>query len=240
MVIEGHLALGRAMEAPIALRSVLMTPSRARSLGGIIERIPDGVPLYTAERDVLAELTGFDVHRGVLACATRPAPTPVATLIEGSRRLVALEGLGDLENVGSVFRVATGLGIDGVLADRRCADPLHRRCIRVSLGWSTVLPHARVPELTGALTTMTEAGFTTVALTPAGDSTPVDRAAATGILDDPFALLVGTEGSGLEPGTIAAADHRVRIPMVRGTDSMNAATALAVVASFAASARGWV
>lgn len=239
VVIEGHLALLRAMEGPLRLRSVVMTPQRAGSLQSLRSAIPAGVPVYVVKRGTLRELTGFDVHRGVLASADRPEPSDPAEVLCSHRRLVFLEGLGDLENLGAVFRVAAALGFGAVLTDDRCADPLYRRCVRVSLGWSTVLPHARFTSSRAALRALHSAGVRTVALTPSPGTVPVDQAASRGLLDDPVALLVGSEGSGLTAEALEVAEHRVSIPMARGVDSLNAATALAVVASFAAAARGW-
>jgi tRNA G18 (ribose-2'-O)-methylase SpoU len=239
VIIEGHLALSRAVQGSLRLRSVIMTPQRARSLTGLRADIPAAVPLYVAERQVLTEVTGFDVHRGVLASAERPTATDPAGLLSRHRRTVLLEGLTDLENVGATFRVAAALDIGAVLLDDSCADPLYRRCVRVSLGWSTVVPHARFSSTAAGLAAGRALGVRSVALIPAPNAVPVDRAAIEGMLDDPLILLVGSEGSGLAPSTIDAADHRVSIPMADGVDSLNAATALAVVASFAAAARGW-
>ncbi|MCZ7628385.1 MAG: hypothetical protein M5U19_04695 [Microthrixaceae bacterium] len=116
---------------------------------------------------MLAELTGFDAHRGVLASADRPGALDPAELLVGHRRFVFLEGLSDLENLGATFRVAAALGFDAVLLDDRCADPLYRRCVRVSLGWSTVVPHARFPGTAEGMAALSAAGVATVALTPA-------------------------------------------------------------------------
>jgi len=239
VVVEGRLALERALDGPLRLRSVLVTPSRHASLADLLQSLPEEVQLFVADRDVLQEITGFDVHRGVLASAHRPRPLDPAELLRGCRRVAVLEGLTDLENLGATFRVAAALGLDAVLLDDRCADPLYRRCVRVSLGWSTVIPHARLGPLPHGLGSLTEAGMRTVALTPGAFAVAVDDAAARGLLDDPVALLVGAEGPGLEADTIAAADHAVAIPMGDGVDSLNAATALAVVAAFAAANRGW-
>jgi tRNA G18 (ribose-2'-O)-methylase SpoU len=169
---------------------------------------------------MLAEITGVDVHRGVLASADRPAPSDPIGLLAAHQRVAVLEGLTDLENVGAVFRVAAALGIGAVLLDDRCADPLYRRCVRVSLGWSTVVPHARIGSLPEGLDVVDAAGHRSVALTPRGGSMAV-------------------EGPGLSGAAIGAAQQRVAIPMAEGVDSLNAATALAVVASFAAANRGW-
>ncbi len=239
VVIEGHVALERALAGPLELRSMLLTPSRARTLTSLTASVGSNVPLYVGDRGLLEAVTGFDVHRGVLASANRPAPIGAATMLKGLRRVVILEALTDLENLGAVFRVAAALGLQGVLLDERCPDPLYRRCIRVSMGWSTVIPHARIGSLPGGLSLLDEFGLRTVALTPRSEATSVDRAASQHILDDPIALIVGSEGPGLTEATLAAVGHSVRIPMAGGVDSLNAATALAVVGSFAAAARGW-
>lgn len=239
VVVEGHLALSTALRGPLRLRSVLMTPSRAASLRDLVEALPPQVPLRVAPRPVIEEVTGFDVHRGVLASAERPEPVDAADLLTRCRRVAVLAGLSDLENLGASFRVAAALGLDAVLLDDRCADPLYRRCVRVSLGWSTVVPHAVLGPLPDGLELLRPAGFRSVALTPGHGALAVDRAAASGLLDDPVALLVGAEGPGLDGPTLAAADAAVAVPMAAGVDSLNAATALAVVASFAAARRGW-
>lgn len=239
VVVEGALALERALGSALAWRSVVVTPGRAAALGDLLARVPAGVPVLVAERGVLEEVTGVDVHRGVLASAQRPAPRDPHEVLGGARRVAVAEGISDVENMGAIFRVAAALGLDGVLLDPTCADPLYRRCIRVSLGWSTVVPHARLGALGEGLREMGAAGMRLVALTPAPGSTPVDHAAAAGLLDDPVALLVGAEGPGLSAGALAAADARVAVPMAEGADSLNVATSLAVVAAFAGARRGW-
>ena len=239
VVIEGRLAVERAMEGPLGLASVLVSERRLGQLGELLGALPDGVEVLSAAGELIEDVTGFDVHRGVLAVAPRPAPVDPAALLARSRRVVVLEGLNDLENTGSVFRTAAALGIDGVILDSACADPLYRRCVRVSLGWSTVLPHARIPPGTDPLALAAACGHRTVALTPHPDALDVATAAHEGLLADPVALVVGAEGPGLEASTIESADVRVSIPMARGVDSLNAATALAVVAAFAAAGRQW-
>lgn len=235
-VVEGPLALEQLRRSGLPVRSVLVTPARARSLGALLE---DLSPVLVAERPVLAAVTGFDVHRGVLASAERPAPADPAELVGSARRLLVMEGVNDNENVGALFRNAAALGIDAVLLDEACTDPLYRRSIRVSSGWSMRVPHARVRDTSAALSVLRRRGVRSVALTPAAGATDVDRAAGTGLLDEPVALVVGAEGDGLTPATIAACDVAVRVPMADGVDSLNVATSLAVVAAFAAARRDW-
>jgi tRNA G18 (ribose-2'-O)-methylase SpoU len=238
VVVEGVLALERAVEAGLGLRSVVVTPGRALGLRTLLDRLPPSVERLVAERDVLAAACGYDVHRGVLAVADRPAPREPDAVLRAARRVVVAEAIGDQENLGSLFRCAAALGVDAVLLDARCADPWSRRVVRVSLGWATAVPHACLGALPDGLDLLGDRGFRTVACTPR-DATPVDRAAADGVLDDPLALLVGAEGPGLTPAAIARADARVAVPMADGVDSLNVATALAVVAAFAAARRGW-
>lgn len=239
VVIEGRLALQNALKGPLEPVSVLVSPNRLDQVAGIVPELPVGVPVLSASRQLLEEVTGFDVHRGILACARRPPPREATDMLGASRRVAVLVGLGDLENTGAVFRVAAALGLDAVLLDAQCADPLYRRCVRVSLGWSTVVPHVRLPIGTRPVPIARAAGHTTVALTPRSDSVPVDVAVGEGLFEDPVAFVVGAEGPGLDDDTIDCADAAVSIPMAAGVDSLNAATALAVVSSFAAASRGW-
>jgi tRNA G18 (ribose-2'-O)-methylase SpoU len=237
VVVEGVLALQRASTAGLALRSVVLTPGRVERLAPLVEGLPPEVERLVADRDVLARACGYDVHRGVLAVADRPAPVSPDEVLGRSRRVLVTEAIGDQENLGALFRCAAALGIDAVLLDGRCADPWSRRVVRVSLGWATAVPHARLGPLPDGLDILARNRFRTVACTPTG--TAVDAAAADGLLDDPVALLVGAEGPGLTSAVLARSDARVSVPMADGVDSLNVATALAVVAAFAAARRGW-
>jgi tRNA G18 (ribose-2'-O)-methylase SpoU len=237
-VVEGVVALRTVVDHGVPLRSVLVTPSRAESLAELLGRV-DGAPVYVADRDVLAGVVGFDLHRGVIASAARPAPSEPSELLRGRRRVVVAEALNDHENLGALFRNAAALGLDVVALDDRTADPLYRRSVRVSSGWAAVLPHTRIGPLPAGYQLLRAAGFRIVALTPAQSALDVDRAAADGLLDDPVALVVGAEGPGLSDGATDDADAAVRVPMAPGVDSLNVATSLAVVAAFAAARRGW-
>jgi tRNA G18 (ribose-2'-O)-methylase SpoU len=235
-VVEGPLALDQLRASGHRVRSVLVTPTRADSMGDRLEGLG---PVLVAERAVLAAACGYDVHRGVLAAAERPAPRSAAEVVQGAARVLVLEGVNDNENVGALFRNAAALGIQAVLLDSACTDPLYRRSIRVSSGWTLRIPYARGDSTGALLTQLGSAGFRTVALTPASDALDVDRAAADGLLDAPVALVVGAEGPGLSPASLGAADHAVRVPMAPGVDSLNVATSVAVVGAFAAARRGW-
>ncbi|CAN5642404.1 RNA methyltransferase [soil metagenome] len=239
-IVEGVLALQQLRDSDHQVRSVVVTPGRAESLSALLSDLAGGgAQILVAERSVLAGVTGYDVHRGVLAVARRRPLPDLAQILGAARRVVVLEGLNDHENLGSVFRNCAALDVDAVLLDDRSADPLYRRSIRVSLGWAMRVPYTRIGPLPEGIEALRAAGWTTIALTPAPDSVAVDHAVAAGLLDDPVALVVGAEGPGLSPTTMAACDHRVRIPMREGVDSLNVATALAVVASFAAAQRSW-
>lgn len=235
VIVEGVVALRRVLGAGVPLRSVALTPTRARELGPEVTVAAPGTPVLVAERSVLAGVTGFDVHRGVLAAIDRPPPRPAVDVLAAARASGAVavaEGLSDHENVGAVFRNAAGLGLGAVLLDDRCAEPLYRRSVRVSLGWAAVLPHARLGPLPDGLVTVRDAGFRTLALTTSAAAVPVGRAGPVGLFDGPVALLVGAEGPGLAPGTVSACDAEVTVPMAAGADSFNVATALAVVGAF--------
>lgn len=234
VVAEGALAVGRLLTSPYPVRSLLTTPGRS----GALDPVPDGVATYVAERALLAEVCGFDVHRGVLASAER-LPEPPLDQVLTATRLVVVEGVGDHENLGALFRTAAALGVGGVLLDGRCADPLYRRSVRVSLGWSLHVPWCRVEPLPHVLGQLADAGFTTVALTPGAGATDVDAAAAAGDLDGKVALVLGAEGPGLSGEALAAATRLVRVPMAGEVDSLNVATAFGVVAAFAAARAGW-
>ncbi|HZQ26484.1 MAG TPA: RNA methyltransferase [Acidimicrobiales bacterium] len=219
-VAEGLLAVEQLLASAYPVRSVLVTPSRAGQF--------PGVPLLVAEQAVLNQIAGFDIHRGVLASADRLPLPSVASVLAGAGSLVAvLEGINDLENMGALFRNAAAFGVRAVLLSPDCCDPLYRRSVRVSLGHVLHVPFTPL-EGTVGLAAVAAAGFMTVALTPAADAEPIDAFAASVGPDARLALLLGAEGPGLRPGTLAGADRRVRIPLAPGVDSLNVATAAAV------------
>jgi tRNA G18 (ribose-2'-O)-methylase SpoU len=235
-VVEGPVALEQLLRSGLRVRSVLLSSSRARSL----EVDPAlTCPVHVVERDVLAAVTGYDVHRGVLAAAERPAPAAPDELLGGARRVLVAEAVSDNENVGSLFRNAAALGVQAVLLDAACADPLYRRSVRVSSGWSMRIPFARTERIDTLLEDLRRHGVRSVALTPGERALDVDRAAAEGLLDEPVAFVVGAEGPGLSAAALDACDALVRVPMAPEVDSLNVATSFAVVASFAAARRRW-
>src|SRR5690625_3792633 len=181
-------------------------------------------PYYRVSAEVMAQVVGFHLNRGVLAAARRvPEPT-VAQVIEHARTIAVLEGVNDHENLGSIFRNAAGLGVDALIFGSGCADPLYRRAVRVSMGHALLLPYARAGNWPADLQQLRDHGFRLLALTPHSAARTV--AAAVAELDAAkVAFLVGAEGPGLAEATMRASDLRVRIPMARGTDSLNVATA---------------
>lgn len=233
-IVEGRVALETVVRSGLPLRSILLTPSRARVLAPLIDQVPVSVPRYVADRSVLRSIVGFDLHRGILASLDRRTPPDPGDLLTRCRRVVVTQALNDHENLGALFRNAAALGFDAVLLDDRTADPLYRRSIRVSSGWAATLPHARVGALPEGFATLRRAGFRVVALTPSAEAVPVDAAAANGLLEDPVALVVGAEGPGLTDDAVHGADSSVCVPMHPGVDSLNVATSFAVVAAFSA------
>ena len=199
-----------------------------RRLGELAADLRDpalrGVPFYRADAEVMAEIVGFHLNRGVLGAARRPEPLSVADVMDGATTLAVLEGVNDHENIGSIFRNAAGLGVDGVIFGTGCADALYRRSVRVSMGHALLVPFARSDNWPGDLHTLRDNGFQTVALTPGEGSVPLPEA----LTAPKLAFLVGAEGPGLAEHTMRQADVRARIPMSRGTDSLNVATAAAV------------
>ncbi len=228
-IAESSTVLGRALAAGHRPRSVLVSPRWLPDLTAMLEaRDPVGEPVrvYVAEPAVLEAITGFHVHRGALAAMHRPPLPPVADVIAGARRVAVLEDVVDHTNVGAAFRSAAAIGVDAVLVTPRCADPLYRRSVRVSMGTVFQVPWTRVDPWPGGIDLLREAGFVTAALALSDDSVRLDALEA----DPPerLALVLGAEGDGLKPATIAAADLTVRIPMAGGVDSLNVAAAGAV------------
>jgi tRNA G18 (ribose-2'-O)-methylase SpoU len=234
-IAESSTVLGRALSAGHRPRSVLVSPRWLPDLTAMLEaRDPAGDPVrvYVAEPAVLEAITGFHVHRGALAAMHRPPLPSVASVLAGARggagarRVAVLEDVVDHTNVGAAFRSAAAIGVDAVLVTPRCADPLYRRSVRVSMGTVFQVPWTRVDPWPAGIDVLREAGFVTAALALSDDSISLDALEA----DPPerLALVLGAEGDGLKPATVAAADLTVRIPMAGGVDSLNVAAAGAV------------
>ncbi len=224
VIAEGVVVVRRLLESPYPVRSLLGVPRRLDELAADLAACD--VPAYAADADTMAAVVGFHLNRGVLAVADR-APAPrVDELLRTARVLAVLEGVGDHENLGALFRNAAALGVDGVLLGPRCSDPLYRRSVRVSMGHVLRVPFAELPgPWPGSLDVLRAAGLRLVALTP---DPHAETLAGAGLAGQRVALLLGAEGPGLTAEALAAADVHVRIPMATGVDSLNVATAAAV------------
>ncbi len=225
VIAEGVLVAQRMLASRFSPRAFLGTDRRLRELAGDLAGC--GVPYYRAGAEVMAEVVGFHLNRGVLAAAPRPAELSVSEVLRGARTVVVLEGVNDHENLGSIFRNAAGLDVDAVVFGAGCADPLYRRAVRVSMGHALLVPYARAQSWPGDLKLMQDNGFHLIALTPGAGSVPLAEALAP-LANQKVGMLVGAEGPGLTEHTMRACEVRARIPMSRGTDSLNVATAAAL------------
>lgn len=225
VVIEGVTVVERVLGTPLAasLRSLVVIPEQFDRVGGTAARL--GVPVLVAPRPVLADVAGFDVHRGVLAALPRPAAPDVATVARDASTLVVLEGLNDQENLGAIARSARALGADAILLDPTCADHLARRVVRVSMGEVLWLPVARADPWPATLTRLSGAGVRIFALTPGAEHSLRDVTIAP---DQRVAVLAGAEGPGLSSAALAGPVEPVRIPMRPGVDSLNVGHAVAI------------
>jgi tRNA G18 (ribose-2'-O)-methylase SpoU len=221
VIAEGVNVVERLANSPYLMRAVLGVPARVAALRPVLE--PLDVPVYEVDKWLLSDVVGFRVTRGVLASADRGMPLDAAALVGRARRVAVLEGLNDFENLGALFRNAAAFGLDAVLLDPRCADPLYRRSVRVSMGHVLRVPFAVLPgDWPASLDVLRE--FTVLAMTPDVSATPLREVE----VPERWAVLLGAEGPGLSAAALAAADLRVRIPMASGVDSLNVATAAAV------------
>jgi tRNA G18 (ribose-2'-O)-methylase SpoU len=226
VIAEGVLVVQRMLASRYTPRALLGTDRRLTELAPDLAGVSD-VPYYRVSAEVMAEVVGFHLNRGVLAAASRvPEPT-VADLVAGARTIAVLEGVNDHENLGSIFRNGAGLGVDAVVFGHGCADPLYRRAVRVSMGHALLVPFARSVDWPADLAMLRERGFRVLAMTPDPRADALSTAMAT-VRGEPLAVLVGAEGPGLSQQAMRASDMRVRIPMSRGTDSLNVATAAAL------------
>ena len=230
-IAESPKVIRTALEAGYQPVSLLMERQKLEGQGKEIMDLCGEVPVYTGDRETLAGLTGYQLTRGILCAMRRPAPRDPREILEKARRVAVLEGMVDTTNLGAVFRSAAALGMDGVLLSPGCCDPLARRAIRVSMGTVFQLPWAVLGESRtdwpeGGLALLKEYGFSTAAMALREDSlTPEDPRLKRA---EKLAVILGTEGDGLDPRTIGACDHTVMIPMSHGVDSLNVAAAAAV------------
>ncbi|GAA3030552.1 RNA methyltransferase [Gordonia defluvii] len=227
VIAEGVLVVERMVASRFAPHAFLGVNRRLDELSTSLVPTadPGAVPFFRASAEVMAEVVGFHLNRGVLGVARRPAELTAEQAIDGATIVAVLEGVNDHENIGSIFRNAAGLGVDAVLFGSGCADPLYRRCVRVSMGHALLMPFAKLPQWPRELDLLGERGMTTVSLTP-DPTVPLLPEAVDGV--GKVAFLVGAEGPGLTAAAMRASHVRARIPMSRGTDSLNVATAAAI------------
>jgi len=228
---ESDKVIRRALEAGHSPRSLLMSDRWLEPLGDLVERVRTaGGTVFVGSPEVLHGITGFNVHRGAIAAMQRPVLPPVEALIEGARRVVVLEDIVDHTNVGAIFRGAAGLGVEAVLVSPRCADPLYRRSVRVSMGTVFQVPWTKLDPWPDGLDVLRDNGFTVAAMALARGAVSLDDLAAGLAAGTPskLALMLGAEGDGLTVAALEAADLVVRIPMSGGVDSLNVAAAAAV------------
>jgi len=227
-VAEGRLVVERVMADPqYRVRSVLLSDAAARALGGILARLDSAVPVYVCRAGDFLPLTGYNIHRGCLALVERPAPVALESALADPRVIVALEDVGNADNVGGIFRSAAAFGVDAVVLSAGSCDPLYRKAIRTSMAAALHVPFVRPDDWNGGLLAVRRQGFTVVALTPMEPADSLDAFAARP-MPSKIALLVGSEGQGLSSATLAAADLRVRIPISARVDSLNVAVAAGI------------
>ncbi len=224
VIAEGTVVVRRLLHSPYPVRALLGVPKRIAELRDDLAGL--AVPAYVTSAETMSEVVGFHLNRGVLAVADR-APSPsLPDVLSRARVLAVLEGVNDHENLGSLFRNAAALGVDGVLLGAGCADPLYRRSVRVSMGHVLRVPFALALRWPAELAEVRHHGFHVAALTPRPGAVALRDVRDAG--HERLALLVGSEGHGLSDAALAAADSAVRIPMSEGVDSLNVATAAAV------------
>lgn len=230
-IAESPKVIGRALDAGYKPVSLLMERKQITGpAAGILSRCGDA-PVYTADREMLAELTGFELTRGVLCAFRRPAPRPVEELCKNARRVAVLEGIVDSTNVGAIFRSAAALNMDAVLINPSCCDPLCRRAVRVSMGTVFQVPWGQLGETPAdwpekGMDILHSLGFKTAAMALSDRSVSIDDEQLA--KEPKLAIVLGTEGDGLAADTIASCDYTVKIPMSHGVDSLNVAAASAV------------
>lgn len=226
-VAESPLVIGRAMDAGCVPLSFLMEPKHIEGRGHeILARCADDVPVYTAPLEVLTQLTGFHLTRGMLCCMLRPALPALSELCAVSRRVAVLENVMNPTNIGAIFRSAAALGMDAVLLTAAGSDPLYRRAARVSMGTVFQVPWTYLPEDADWQDVLHSYGFKTAAMALRDDSLSIADPRLREV--EKLAVVLGTEGDGLASETIAACDYTVKIPMSHGVDSLNVAAASAV------------
>ncbi len=233
-IAEGTKVISRAVAAGYPVRSVLVAERRLADLPALLPQLgATGAPVYVVADKTAEQLTGYRVHRGALASLHRKPLPEVPALAAAARRVIVLEDLVDHANVGAIFRCAAALGVDAVFLSPRCADPLYRRAVKVSMGAVFAIPYARMTGWFDGLAGLRAAGFRLLALTPDPAAPSIGVAVAGQRIAQRIALLLGTEGDGLSSRWLHEADQAVRIPMhpdalASGVDSLNVVAAAAI------------
>jgi tRNA G18 (ribose-2'-O)-methylase SpoU len=225
-VAEGRLVVRRLIEAAtFPISSVLVTPAAYAALSDLLH---PGLTVHICDQQTMNAVAGFNFHRGCLALAVRPAAGEPLTRFAGASRLLALEGVGNPDNVGGLFRVAAAFGAGGVLLDATSGDPLYRKAIRTSMGASLQVPFARIHPWWPGLQSLRAAGARVLALTPHVNATPLSKITRELPRGGVVILLLGAEGSGLSADSLREADAQVRIPIAAGVDSLNVTVAAGI------------
>ena len=220
-IVEGLGPLEQLVCSQYPTRAVLVSHAKLPRVVPLLDGVD--APLYVGDMPLVRATVGFNLHRGVVASALRrPEPDP-RSLLATARRVAVLENLNDVENLGNLVRSARAFGVDAVLLDPQTADPLYRRCVRVSMGHVLHVPFARFAHWPDPIDELRSLGFTVAALTPAPDAIAIDDVHAERI-----AWLLGAEGPGLTDDAMGRADLRVRIPISPHVDSLNVGTAAAI------------
>ncbi|MEU1127415.1 RNA methyltransferase [Streptomyces sp. NPDC005899] len=227
-IAEGEKVIRRALGAGYTMRSMMLSAKWVDVMRDVIDEAT--APVYAVAPELAERVTGYHVHRGALASMRRAPLAAVGDLLApesgGIHRVAVFEDIVDHANLGAAFRNAAALGVDAVLLTPRCADPLYRRAVKVSMGSVFHVPWTRLETWPAGLGLLSAAGFTTAALCLGEQSITLDELVARG--HEKLALVFGTEGDGLTPQALDAADCHVRIPMDAGVDSLNVAAASAV------------
>ena len=226
-VAEGRRVVARLLSAPSwQVQSVLVTPTALDSLATVFAQTASRAPVYVVDQTDMNAIVGFNIHRGCLALAARPADRTLAENgTTGVSRVVMLEGVNNPDNVGGIFRSAAAFGADLVVLGPDCGDPFYRKAIRTSMAATLHVPFVLASQWPAAIGLMRDSGFTVIALTPSAAANPLSKVS---LLSRRLALLVGAEGDGLTPEAISAASLTARIPMSAQVDSLNVATAASI------------
>lgn len=230
-IAESPKVIARALDAGFTPLSYLMERKHIEGQAAELLDRSGSVPVYTADREVLAALTGYELTRGILCAMRRPKLPAVEELLKDAKRVAVLEGIVDSTNLGAIFRSAAALNIDAILTTPTCCDPLNRRSVRVSMGTVFQIPWTVIGETPAdwphpGMERLRALGFKTAAMALSERSVPIDDPHVSG--EQRLAIVLGTEGDGLAADTIAACDYSVKIPMSHGVDSLNVAAASAV------------